>query len=253
MKHPNPSIRRLALVLLFLNPLHACAESVSVAVAANFSAPINTIVQKFTKDTGYQVQLSAGSSGKLYTQIKNGAPFEVLLSADAAIPARLEREGLAVVGSRFTYATGALALWSADPALIDPEGKILWSNSFAKLAIADPKLAPYGKAALDTLTAMKHLDAVKDKFVTGENIGQTYQFVATRNAELGFIALSQIMKDGQLLSGSVWIVPQKLYAPIRQDAVILTIGKNNPAAGILMRYLKTHKARGIMKSFGYRL
>jgi len=253
MKHSNYSIRRLALALLFLNPLHARAESVSVAVAANFSAPMNAIAQEFKKDTGHQLLISTGSSGKLYVQIRNGAPFEVLLSADAEIPARLEQEGLAVVGSRFTYATGALALWSADPSLIDPEGKILWSNSFAKLAVADPKLAPYGKAAVDTLTATGHLGAVKDKFVTGENIGQTYQFVATRNAELGFVALSQIMKNGQLISGSAWIVPQKLYAPIRQDAVILTIGKNNPAAGILMRYLKTHKARGIMKSFGYRL
>ena len=252
MKCLNPSIRSLALALLFLNPLHACAESVSVAVAANFSAPMNAIAQEFTRDTGHQLLISAGSSGKLYVQIQNGAPFEVFLSADTEIPARLEQEGLAVAGSRFTYATGALVLWSADPALIDPKGKILWSNGFAKLAVADPKLAPYGKAALDTLTAMGRLEAVKDKFVTGENIGQTYQFVATRNAELGFVALSQIMKDGQLISGSAWIVPQKLYPPIRQDAVILTTGRNNPAASALLAYLKSGKARTIMESYGYR-
>ncbi len=252
MKLPYHSIRSLALALLFLNPLHACAETVSVAVAANFSAPMNAIAQEFTQDTGHQVQLSAGSSGKLYAQIRNGAPFEVFLSADSEIPARLEQEGLAVAGSRFTYATGGLALWSADPSLVDAQGRVLGENKFAKLAVADPKLAPYGKAAVDALTAMGHLGAVKDKFVTGENIGQTYQFVATRNAELGFVALSQIMKNGQLLSGSAWIVPPKLYAPIRQDAVVLNTGKNSAAAGALLTYLKGGKARKIMESYGYR-
>lgn len=235
-----------------LNAVTAAADNISVAVAANFSAPMNAIAKEFSKDTGHQLLVSTGSSGKLYVQIKNGAPFEVLLSADSEIPARLEHEGLAVAGSRFTYATGALVLWSADPTLADAQGQILQKNNFAKLAIADPKLAPYGKAALDALTAFGQLDAVRSKFVTGENIAQTYQFVASGNAELGFVAMSQVMKDGQLNSGSAWVVPQKLHAPIRQDAVILNMGKNSTAVNLLMSYLKTDKAREIMKSFGYR-
>lgn len=235
-----------------LNAVTAAADNISVAVAANFSAPMNAIAKEFSKDTGHQLLVSTGSSGKLYVQIKNGAPFEVLLSADSEIPARLEHEGLAVAGSRFTYATGALVLWSADPTLVDAQGQILRKNNFAKLAIADPKLAPYGKAALDALTALGQLDAVRSKFVTGENIAQTYQFVASGNAELGFVAMSQVMKDGQLNSGSAWVVPQKLHAPIRQDAVILNMGKNSTAVNLLMSYLKTDKAREIMKSFGYR-
>lgn len=235
-----------------LNAASAHADEVSVAVAANFSAPMKTIAAEFEKDTGHHLLLSAGSSGKLYVQIKNGAPFQVFLSADPEIPARLEQEGLAVEGSRFTYATGALVLWSADPALVDAKAAVLSKNSFAKLAIADPKLAPYGKAAIETLTAMGRLDAVRRKFVTGENIGQTYQFVASGNAELGFVALSQVMKDGRIDSGSAWLAPESLYSPIRQDAVILTMGKHSEAAKLLMNYLKDSKARKIMKSYGYK-
>jgi len=245
-------LRCIIALLCWLNTVNVHADEVSVAVAANFLAPMKAIATEFEKDTRHHLLLSAGSSGKLYVQIQNGAPFQVFLSADSKIPARLEQEGLAVTGSRFTYATGALVLWSADPALVDAKGTVLSKNSFAKLAIADPKLAPYGKAAMEILTAMERLDAVRGKFVTGENIGQTYQFVASGNAELGFVALSQVMKDGRISSGSAWLIPESLYSPLRQDAVILTTGKHSNAAKSFMNYLKGSKAREIMKSCGYR-
>ena len=239
-------------LLCWLNAANVHADEVSVAVAANFLAPMKAIATEFEKDTRHHLLLSAASSGKFFVQIQNGAPFQVLLSADSEIPARLEQEGLAVAGSRFTYATGALVLWSVNPALVDIKGTVLSKNSFAKLAIADPKLAPYGKAAMETLTAMGRLDAVRGKFVSGENIGQTYQFVASGNADLGFVALSQVMKDGRIGSGSAWLVPESLYTPLRQDAVILTPGKHSEAARLFMNYLKGSKAREIMKSYGYR-
>ena len=239
-------------LLYWLNAANVHADEVSVAVAANFLAPMKAIATEFEKDTRHHLLLSAASSGKLFVQIQNGAPFQVLLSADSEIPARLEQEGLAVAGSRFTYATGALVLWSVNPALVDSKGTVLSKNSFAKLAIADPKLAPYGKAAMETLTAMGRLDAVRGKFVSGENIGQTYQFVASGNADLGFVALSQVMKDGRIGSGSAWLVPESLHTPLRQDAVILTPGKHSEAARLFMNYLKGSKAREIMKSYGYR-
>lgn len=228
------------------------AAEVLVAVAANFTSTMNAIAVEFARDTGHVTTLSFGSSGKFYAQIKNGAPFQVFLSADDEIPAKLEQEGLTIAGSRFTYAIGALVLWSADSTLVDNKGEVLKAGRFNKLAIANPKLAPYGRAAVEVLSGSGLLDAVSNKFVQGENIAQTYQFVVSGNAELGFVALSQVMKDGQLTAGSAWIVPESLHAPIRQDAVILSAGKDNPAAEALMRFLKGDKARAIIKSYGYR-
>jgi len=242
----------LVAVLLFgLRP--ALAAEVNVAVAANFTAPMQKIAAEFEKDTGHKAQLAFGSSGKFYAQIKNGAPFQAFLSADDETPAKLAQEGLADPGSRFTYAVGTLVLWSAQPGYVDAQGEVLKRGQFNKLALANPKLAPYGKAAMEVLAGMGLLGAVANKLVLGENIAQTYQFASTGNAELGFVALSQVMKDGKVASGSAWVVPARLHTPIRQDAVVLTAGKDNAAAAALMKYLKGDKAKAIIRAYGYEL
>jgi molybdate transport system substrate-binding protein len=222
-------------------------------VAANFTAPMNAIAVEFAKDTGHVAKPAFGSTGKFYAQIKNGAPFQMLLSADDETPARLAQEGLADPTSRFTYAIGTLVLWSAQPGFVDAKAEVLKKGPFNKLALANPKLAPYGKAAVEVLTGMGLLDALSPKFVQGENIAQTFQFVSTGNAELGFVALSQVMKNGKIGSGSAWIVPAKLHTPIRQDAVILSAGRGNAAAEALMKYLKGDKAKAIIRGYGYDL
>ncbi len=246
-------MKPLAAVLiagLFLSAPLQAAE-LRVAVAANFTAPMKKIAEAFEQETGHTLALSFGSTGKFYAQIKHGAPFEVLFAADDETPARLEREGEGVAGSRFTYAIGKLVLWSTQPGLVDDQGEVLRSGAFERIALADPKLAPYGAAALQTLNALGLADALARKFVQGENIGQTYQFVATRNAPLGFVALSQVFADGRVTEGSAWIVPQTLYAPIRQDALILARGKDNAAAAELMRYLQGDAAQAIIRAYGY--
>ena len=242
----------LALTAALALSAAAHAETVQIAVAANFTAPAKALAEVLAKTTGHEAKLSFGATGAFYTQIKNGAPFQVFLSADDETPAKLEQEGATAAGSRFTYAIGSLALWSADPQRVDAKGEVLRQGGYNKLAIANPKLAPYGKAAIETLTHLGLLDTVSSKFVQGENIGQTHQFVVSGNAELGFVALSQVIKDGQLTSGSAWIVPESMHSPIRQDAVILTSGKDNPAAAAFMQYLKGDKARAIIKAYGYR-
>jgi molybdate transport system substrate-binding protein len=229
----------------------ARAEEVNVAVAANFTAPMNVIAAEFAKDTGHEAKLAFGSSGKFYAQIKNGAPFQVFLSADDAKPAKLEQEGMTVVGSRFTYAVGTLVLWSAKPGFVDDKAAVLKRGDYNKLAIANPKLAPYGAAAVEVLEGMGLMAAAAPKLVQGENIAQTFQFALTGNAELGFVALSQVMKDGKITSGSAWIVPGNLHQPIRQDAVILSSGEGNAAAVALMKYLQGDKAKAIIRSYGY--
>lgn len=228
------------------------ADEVSVAVAANFTAPMQKIAAEFEKDTGHKVVPSFGATGKFYAQIKNGAPFEVLLAADEETPAKLIKENAAVAGSQLSYAIGKLVLWSAKPAIVDGAGAVLKNGGFDHLAIANPKLAPYGAAAVEVMKALGVHDALHAKVVTGESIAQTYQFISTGNALLGFVALSQVLKDGKI-EGSAWVVPAKLYTPIRQDAVILEKGKGKPAAEALMKYLKTGKAKAIITSFGYEL
>ena len=194
-----------------------------------------------------------GPTGGLYTQIKHGAPFEVFLAADDSTPARLETEGEILAGSRFTYAIGKLVLWSASAGYVDAQGEVLRRNEFNHLSIGNPKTAPYGLAATQVLARLGLSEAVKPKLVEGTNITQAYQFVATGNAELGFVALSQVFKDGQISGGSAWIVPEDMYEPIRQDAVILNKGKDNPAAAALVDYLKGPKAAAVIKSYGYDL
>lgn len=229
----------------------AHAAEVSVAVAANFTAPMQKIARLFEQDTGHKARLAFGSTGRFYAQIKNGAPFDLLLSADAETPARLAKEGLAVDASRFTYAMGKLALWSKQPGLVDAQGQVLQSGTFDKIALADPKLAPYGAAAVEVMTQLGVLNTLRPKFVQGENIAQTHQFVATQNAPLGFVALSQVMADGRLVEGSVWAVPAALYNPLRQDAVLLNKGQGNAAAAALLQYLQGDKARAVIRGFGY--
>lgn len=229
----------------------AHAAELTVAVAANFAAPMQKIAAAFEQETGHKLALSFGGTGKLYAQIRNGAPFEVLLAADDETPARLEQEGQGVAGTRFTYAIGKLVLWSRQPGLVDDQGEVLRSGAFERIALADPKLAPYGAAAMQTLQKLGLAEALSGKFVQGESIGQAYQFVATRNAPLGFVALSQVFVEGRLTEGSAWRVPETLYEPIRQDALILARGRDNPAASELMRYLQGDAARAIIGAYGY--
>jgi molybdate transport system substrate-binding protein len=231
----------------------AQADEVQVAVAANFMAPMQKIAAEFEKDTGNKAVLAFGATGKFYAQISNGAPFEVFLAADDDTPAKLEAEHRTVPGTRFTYATGKLVLWSAQDGYVDGRGQVLKTGNFAHLAIANPRTAPYGAAAVETLTRLNVYDRVQGKLVQGENIAQTHQFVSTGNAPLGFVALSQVYRDGKFTSGSGWIVPANLHSPIRQDAVILARGGANPAARALADYLKSNKARDIIRSYGYEL
>lgn len=241
----------LALGLVFTSG--AFADEVKVAVAANFTAPIQAIAPEFEKATGHKLVASFGATGQIYAQIKNGAPFDVFLSADDSTPAKLESESDIVPGSRFTYAIGSLVLWSADASYLDGSDAALKAGQFKHLSIANPKAAPYGLAATQVLDKLGLTEAVKSKLVEGQNITQTHQFVSTGNAELGFVALSQVYKDGQVTSGSAWIVPDAMYDPIKQDAVILKQGANNPAAAALVEYLKGPEAAKVIKSFGYKL
>lgn len=243
--------RVLSALALVLPTFATHSAEVLVAVAANFTTPMQQIAADFERDTGHKAVLSFGATGKFYAQIVNGAPFEIFLSADAGTPQKLEKEGHAVAGSRFTYAVGTLALWSSKADFVDAGGEVLRSGDFRHLAIANPKTAPYGAAAIATLSKLGLLDAVQSRFVQGENIAQTLQFVSTGNADLGFVALSQVFKDGAITSGSAWVIPADFHDPILQDAVILTKGKNKPAAAALMAYLKGDTARAVIKSFGY--
>lgn len=242
----------LAIGIVLLGSTSFAAE-VSVAVAANFTAPMQKIAQVFEQDTGHKAILAFGSTGNFYAQIKNGAPFQILLAADDVTPARIEKEGLGVSNSRFTFATGKLVLWSKQPGLVDEKGDILRSSKFERIAIANPKLAPYGQAAMETLDKLGLLQNLQPKFVQGENITQTYQFIATENAQLGFVALSQVYAVGRVKEGSAWIVPAALHQPIQQDAVLLNGGKDNPAAAALLSFLRSDKVKGIIRSFGYDL
>jgi molybdate transport system substrate-binding protein len=249
--HPS---RRLCLSLIALAGIaaQARADDVPVAVAANFTAPMRKIAADFEKASGHKVVAAYGSTGKFYAQIKNGAPFEVLLAADDETPARLTAENAAVAGSQFTYAVGKLVLWSARPAVVDDRGEVLKKAGFDHIALTNPRLAPYGAAAVQAMKALGVHDTLQPRFVTAENITQAHQFVSSGNALLGFVALSQVLKDGKI-EGSAWLVPASLYSPIRQDAVLLDKGRGKPAAEALLQYLRGDKARAVVKSFGYGL
>lgn len=243
--------RMLIGAVLGLTALVAHADEVSVAVAANFAGPLGKIGEAFAAATGHTLKVSSGATGKFYAQIVAGAPFEVLIAADDETPKKLIAEGHAVAGTNFTYAIGKLVLWSVQPGFVDDQGAVLASGKFAHLAVANPKIAPYGRAGLEVLKARGLADAVAPKLVTAESIAQAYQFVVTGNAELGFVALSQVTVPGKPASGSGWLVPQSLYGEIRQDAVLLKPGGKNPAAAALLAYLKSAPARSVIQAFGY--
>jgi len=230
----------------------ALAEQALVAVAANFASPFHEVAVEFEKATGHRVKISVGSSGNFYSQMKNGAPYDVFFSADDERPKRLEDEGLGVTGSRFTYAIGQLALWSPDPTLVTGK-ETLNTPVFKHLALANPKTAPYGTAARQTLQKLGVWDTVHSRIVMGENQGQTMGFIESGSAELGFVALSQIVQPTGTMKGSRWDVPAELHDPIRQDVVLLVKGKDNRAAKALMDFIKGLQARAIITRYGYQL
>jgi molybdate transport system substrate-binding protein len=238
------------LVLSLAGP--AAGEEAVVAVAANFSEVVERLEADFERDSGHRLTFVAGSTGKLYAQIAHGAPFDVFLSADQERPERLEKERLAVAGSRFTYAVGRLTLWSAEPGRVGGDGAAtLRRGEFRRLAIANPALAPYGAAAKETLEKLGLWERFADRIVMGETIGQAHALVASGNAELGFVALSSVLSPRQETKGSRWDVPPRLHAPIRQDAVLLTRGAGNPAARGFLELLRSEKAKAVIESYGY--
>ena len=241
-----------SLAILGMLALRADAGEVRAAVAANFTAPAKLIAEQFQTDTGHTVKLSFGSTGKFYAQIKAGAPFDVFLAADDTTPAKVAKEGLGDGTSEFTYAVGKLVLWSKKPGFVDAKGDVL-KGKFDKLAIANPKLAPYGLAAQETMEKMGLWAGLQDRIVMGESISQTLQFADTGNADMAFIALSQTIKDGKPVEGSQWVVPAALYTPIRQDAILLAAPQDKAAAEAFLKYLKSPKAIAVIKSFGYDL
>ena len=232
--------------------VHVNAAEVKVAVAANFAKTLEEITVQFEKDTGHKVLATPGASGKFYAQIVNGAPFEVLISADDETPGKLAKKAKAIAETQFTYAIGTLALWSPDTNLVDQGGGVLKTDKFKFLAIANAKVAPYGQAAVQTMLKLGLLTKLESRVVQGENIAQTYQFVTSGNAQLGFVALSQITENGKVKSGSAWIVPQELHDQIKQDAILLNNGKDSIAGKALLEYLKSDKAKKIIASYGYK-
>lgn len=232
----------------------AYADEVQVAVAANFTAPMQKIAAAFEQDTGHKAVLSFGTVGKFYAQMKAGGPFEVLVSSDQETPDALVRDGLAINDVRFAYAVGKLVLWSAAPEVVDGKGEVLRSGAFQHLALANPRLAVYGAAGQAVMKKLGVWETIEPRIVTAENITQAYQFVATGNAELGFVAFSQIVgPDGQVAKGSAWMVPADLYPRLTQDVILLAPGKANPAAKALVVYLQSEKARSVIVSYGYEL
>lgn len=248
-----PRFRLAATFLLALTPATpTLAAEALVAVAANYAGAMAAVAASFTQDTGHTLQITTGATGKLFAQISQGAPFDVMLSADSKTPARIEAEGLGVAGSSFTYAIGKLTLWSADPALIgtDPKAALLAEDT-RFIAIANPDLAPYGIAAREAMKAMGVWDVVQPKIVQGQNIGQTHSMVDTGAAQVGFVATSAIQGPGIVPKGSRFDIPQQMFAPIAQDAVLLHPGADNPAALAFMAYLRGDKAKAIAVSYGY--
>lgn len=241
------SIRAIA-ILAALGPGLAGAEEIRVAVATNFSEPMAALVELFEQGSEHTVLVSSGSTGNHYAQIRNGAPFEAFFSADVERPKLLEEQGIAVAGSRFLYAVGRLALWSPQPGLVDAEGRVLENGTFRFLAIANPELAPYGAAAREVLMARNVWAALQSRLVQGQDIGQAYSFVHTGNAELGFVAYSQIKKPAGTIEGSYWLVPDNLHQPIAQEAVLL---RDVPAARAFLEFAKSAPARDLIRSFGY--
>jgi len=246
-------VRLTALMLCLAASGLVHADEVQVAVAANFAGPMKAIAARFEQETGHKVRSTVGSTGKFYAQIKNGAPFEILLAADDETPIKLEQEGAAVAGSRFTYAIGKLVLWSAQAGVVADRGEVLSKGSWQHLAIANPKLAPYGAAAVEAMRKLNVYGAVEPRLVVAESIAQAQQFIDSGAAQLGFVAMSQVVEGGKLKAGSAWVVPAGLYSPLRQDAIVLDKGRNKPAAAAFIAYLKSDAAKIVIRSYGYSL
>jgi molybdate transport system substrate-binding protein len=228
----------------------AMADSARIAVAANFTAPMRQIAERFEKDTGYTLQVAYGSTGQFYAQIKNGAPFDVFLAADQTRPVALEQDGYGVAGSRFTYAQGRLVLWSRQASVVKDE-RVLTVKDHRKLAIANPALAPYGLAAEQTMKYLGVWKELQSRLVMGTSVGQAFQFVSSGNALLGFVALSQVYSNAMIIEGSGWIVPAHYHDPIAQDAILLRAGRDSGAAKAFLEYLKTEPVKSIIHSYGY--
>ena len=238
----------MAALLLFAGS--AFAGEVTVAVAANAAEAVESLVAGFERESGRRVTVTVGSTGKLYAQILHGAPFDVFLAADQERPRLLVEQGLAVGGSRLTYAIGRLVLWSPDPD-VEPDAAALREGAFRRLAVANPDLAPYGAAARETLRALGLWNELRPKIVAGENVGQAFAMVVSGNAEFGFVALSSVLSRRNEHGGNYWEVPAELHTPIRQDAVLLTRGAANPAARALFSYLSSPSALATIESFGF--
>jgi len=238
----------ILLGFLLLNSTKLDAAKINLAVASNFKNPISTIANRFEQKTGHKVALIFGSTGKHYAQIKNLAPFDILLAADSVRPELLETEGLAIAGSRFTYAIGKLVLWSPKARYVDANGKVLTANNFKYLAIANPQLAPYGKAAKNLLIKIGLWHTIKKRLIQGENISQTFQFVKSLNAELGLVAYSQIKNPDKSVVGSFWLVPQNLYPLIEQQAILL---KDSPAARQFISFMQEQNTLRLIRDYGY--
>lgn len=251
--HVKQSFKKLiAGIALSVFIVSAQAGEVSVAVAANFAATLEKLAKVFEVESGHKVLISSGSTGKLYAQIKSGAPFDIMLAADSERPQRMESENLAVAGSRFTYATGRLVLWSIQSDKVDKEGKVLSIGTYRHIAIGNPKTAPYGTAARQVLEKLGLWEKIQPRLVQGEDIGQAFQFVVTGNAELGFVSLAQVKSAESKYPGSYWLVPDTFYQPITQQAVLLERGRNNSAAIAFLGFLKGKPARAVIESFGYK-
>jgi molybdate transport system substrate-binding protein len=250
--------RALSLLLLVLAGGHAAvirADDITLAVASNFITTAKQLAADFEAQSDHRVTLAVGSTGAHYAQIRHGAPFDIFFAADVATPKRLEQENRIIPNSRFTYAQGQLVLWSLDAALVDKAGKLLEpemlkNNSFAHLAIANPRLAPYGLAAQQTLTSLGVLDALQNKIVRGENVGQTYQFIHSGAAALGFVSLAQVIGQAKNNEGSYWLVPQDLYSPIEQQAVLLTDKK---AARDFLNFVRSDAGKAVIQTHGYQV
>ncbi len=244
-----PQYRSILLTLLLVSAsAQLQADEIRLAVASNFAHAMVTIAKKFEEDTEHKATLVFGATGKHYAQIKNGAPFDAFFAADERRPELLEKEGNIIAGSRFTYAIGKLVLWSPKANYIEPEARILHTDKFRHLAIANPKLAPYGKAAQEVLIGKGVWDKLKKRLVRGENIGQTFQFVHSGNAKLGFVAYSQVKRPGQPIKGSYWKVPQELYTPIKQQAVLLN---DTAAVRAFLEYMRGKEVLAILHGYGY--
>ncbi len=252
---PSRLFRLIIAVWFILLAPTSWAATTLVTVASDFTKPMTEIAAEFEKATGHTAKLSFGSSGKAFAQIQSGGPFEVYLSASEKYPLELEKSGHVVAGSRFVYAIGKLVLWSAKPGYVDDKGEILKTGNFKHIALADPTHAPYGVVAEEVMKSLGVLDKLRPLFVMGENISQTFQFVSTGNAELGFIAFAQVIdiNTGKIGSGSGWMIPDNLHGPFNQTAVLLKKGAENPAALALVDFLKSPAALAIIEKYGFGL